>query len=142
MERRWISESPAVWTAVKARIVGRAEPGTFDGRYAEATEGDLIPGEWWRVEEDGRTVGFGWLDVVWGDAEILLATDPAHRRQGVGGFILEHLAAEARERGLCYLYNVIRATHPDPEPVRAFLAKRGFAGSSDGRLLKAVTRDV
>ena len=140
MERRWIHESPAVWTADKARIVGRARQGIFDGQYATFEEGDLIPGEWWRVEEDGRTVGFGWLDVVWGDAEILLATDAPERGHGVGSYVLEHLAAEARERGLNYLYNVIRPTHPEPDALRAWLEKRGFEASEDGRLLRAASR--
>ena len=140
MQRRWIHENPAVWTADKARIVGRAREGIFDGRYAAAKEGDLVPGAWWRVEDDGRTVAFGWMDVVWGDAEILLATDPTERNKGIGSFVLEHLADEAHKRGLNYLYNVIRPTHPEPEAVSAFLIKRGFAPSEDGRLLRSIAR--
>lgn len=140
MERRWIHENPAVWTADKARIVGRAQEGIFDGRYAAAAEGELVPGAWWRVEDDGRTVAFGWMDVVWGDAEILLATDPDRRNQGIGSYVLEHLADEAHKRGLNYLYNVIRPTHPEPEKVKAFLEKRGFSPSNDGRLLRSIAR--
>ncbi len=140
MERRWIHESPAVWTADKARIVGRAREGIFDGRYAAAKEGEVVPGDWWRVEDDGRTVAYGWLDVVWGDAEILLATAPEEREKGIGSYVLEHLADEAHKRGLNYLYNVIRPTHPEPEKITAFLTKRGFVASNDGRLLRAASR--
>jgi ribosomal protein S18 acetylase RimI-like enzyme len=138
MTLRWIPESPAVWDADKARIVGAAPEGIFDTRYAEATEGDLVPGEWWRVEDDGRTVGYGWLDVNWGDAEILLATAPEAQSRGVGSFVLTNLEHEARARGLNYLYNVVRATHPDADRVTAWLKKRSFTASADGRLLRGV----
>ncbi len=136
----WIAESPATWDADKARIVGAAPAGVFDSRYAAASSGEIIPGEWWRVELDDRTVGYGWLDVIWGDAEILLATDVEVRNRGVGTYILGQLEHEARARGLNYLYNVVRATHPDGDAVTAWLVKRGFTPSVDGRLLCAVVR--
>jgi GNAT superfamily N-acetyltransferase len=136
----WMHENPAVWDAGKARLVGRAPKGVFDTRYAQAQEGVIVPGEWWRVEEDGRVLGYGWLDVSWGDAEILLATDPEARGRGVGSFILLNLEAEAYARGLNYLCNVVRETHPQRSEVSAWLARRGFASSDDGRLLRAVVR--
>ena len=138
MSMSWIHESPAEWDGDKARIVGGASPGVFDPRYAEASEGSLVPGEWWRVERDGRTVGYGWLDVNWGDAEILLAVDASERERGVGSYILEQLAREARGRGLNYLYNVVPHGHPDPEPVTAWLTARGFARNDVGELRKQV----
>lgn len=141
MTLRWIQEeSPAKWDAGKARIVGRAPAGVFDSRFAKLTDGALVPAEWWRVEDEGRVVGYGWLDVNWGDAEILLATDPESRKRGVGTFILEHLEAEAFARGLNYLYNTVRATHPDRAALSAWLEKRGFTGSEDGRMLRAVVK--
>ncbi len=137
MTLSWVRESPAAWDEDKRRIVGRAEPGIFDRRYAELEAGAMPPGEWWRVEEDGRVVGYGWLDVVWGDAEILLAAAPDARGRGVGAFILRELEREAHGRGLNYLYNVVRPTHPRREEVSAWLKKRGFQPSEDGSLLKA-----
>jgi ribosomal protein S18 acetylase RimI-like enzyme len=138
MTLRWIYESPAVWDADKARIVGAAPEGVFDTRYAQAKVGDLVPGEWWRVEDGEATVGYGWLDVNWGDAEILLATAPEAQQRGVGSFVLSHLEQEARARGLNYLYNVVRPTHPDADRVTAWLKKRRFEPSADGRLLRGV----
>ena len=79
MALKWIHENPAIWDAGKARIVGRAPKGVFDSRYAKSNVGDLVPGEWWRVEDEGRTIGYGWIDVNWGDAEILLCTEPEAR---------------------------------------------------------------
>lgn len=140
MTLRWIRESPNTWNESKAELVGNAEPGIFDRRYAELSIGEPPPGEWWRVEDDGEIVGYGWMDVVWGDAEILMATRPGVRGKGVGTFIVEHLEAEARERGLNYLYNVVRPTHPNGEALSAWLQKRGFVGSHDGSLLRAVVR--
>lgn len=140
MTLRWIRETPAHWDANKARIVGGAPPGIFDTRYKSCKIGELVPGEWWRVEDDGSVVGYGWLDVVWGDAEILLATDPSAQRKGVGAFILDRLDEEARGRGLNYLYNLVRPTHPRAGELTAWLEKRGFSASEDGRLLRGVKR--
>ncbi len=140
MALSWIAEHPATWDADKRRIVGGAAPGTFDSRYASTPIGQLVPGEWWRVEDGGRTVGYGWMDVNWGDAEILLVTDVEARGRGVGTFILSHLEQEAAARGLNYLTNIVRPTNPDAARVSAWLAARGFAPSEDGRLLRAVVR--
>ena len=138
MNLEWIRESPAKWDRDKTRIIGEAPAGIFDRRYRDLTEGTLLSGEWWRVESEGRVVGYGWLDVVWGDAEILLASDPGARGRGVGGFILDHLEKEARARGLNYVYNVVRPTHPNAGELSAWLEKRGFESSEDGSLVRAV----
>ncbi|MFG0320104.1 MAG: GNAT family N-acetyltransferase [Planctomycetota bacterium JB042] len=140
MALQWIREDPPRWDDAKARLIGDAPAGVFDRRYGACAEGERLPGEWWRVEKDGETVGFGWLDIVWGDAEILLVSDPAARGEGVGTFILEHLEDEARSRGVNYVYNAVRPTHPERREVTAWLRERGFEGADDGSLLRAVAR--
>lgn len=140
MALQWIEDSPAYWDAEKSRLIGRAPAGIFDVRYQRCEAGELLPGTWWRVELDGKIVGFGWLDVIWGDAEILLATDPEARGQGVGSFILEQLETEAYKRGLNYLYNIVRPTHPSRDQVAAWLVSRGFEESDDGSLFRAIAR--
>lgn len=141
-ELTWIHESPARWDAGKARIVGDAPEGIFDTRYATLAGDALVPGEWWRVEEEGETVGYGWLEVSWGDAEILLATAPDKRGQGVGEFILRNLNDEAKARGLNYLTNVVRPTHPEAEALTRWLEARGFGPARDGRHVRAVADPV
>jgi N-acetylglutamate synthase-like GNAT family acetyltransferase len=141
MSLTWIHESPARWDAGKESIVGGAPAGIFAVRGSRP--GDVITGDWWRVEDEGRTVGYGWMDTVWGDGEVLLAVDPAARRRGVGGFILARLDEEASIRGLNYLYNLVRSTHPDREKVTHWFESRGFVADSDGQVLRrrvAVTR--
>lgn len=130
----WIKEGPTRWDEDKQRIVGDAPVGIFDRRYSELTKGDIVPGEWWRVEDGGKVVGYGWLDIVWGDAEILLATAPESQGKGVGSFILGQLEKEARRRGVNYLYNIVRPTHPRRDRVTAWLKERGFEASEDGSL--------
>ena len=120
MSFEWIDEHPPVWDDDKARIVGGAAPGVFD--LGDPKPGDPLPGEWWRVE-----------------AEMLLAVDPPHRGGGVGTFVLDQLEAEAAKRGLNYIYNVVRPTHPDGDRVTAWLCGRGFEPSSDGVLRRRVT---
>lgn len=134
MALTWTAEHPAKWDADKARIIGNEEAGIFDARFSRLEEGDLVPGDWWRVSDDGRTVGYGWMDVVWGDAEITLATEAEARHRGVGSFTLEKLGEEAQAKGFNYLYNTVRQTHPHAAEVSAWLEKRGFQANEDGSL--------
>ncbi|MDH3593059.1 MAG: GNAT family N-acetyltransferase [Planctomycetota bacterium] len=135
MNFEWIHENPSYWDASKQRIIGGAPDGIF--RMDNVREGEVLPGEWWHVERDGKVVGYGWMDQTWGDAEILLAVDEGSRGQGVGTFILDGLEREARSHGLNYLYNVVRETHPDREGISAWLKARRFdAPHGDEGLLK------
>ncbi|MBT8494744.1 MAG: GNAT family N-acetyltransferase [Deltaproteobacteria bacterium] len=142
MAMSWIADSPPTWNDDKQRLVGEATEGIFDRRFQVMKPGDLAPGSWWRVEDDGKVVGYGWLDVVWGDAEILLVTDPDCRGRGVGSFILEHLAKEAESRGLNYLYNTVRPSHPNADALTAWLLEHGFSEASDGSLVRPSAQRV
>jgi len=136
MSDHWIHENPAYWDGSKATIVGGAEPGIFD--LGERAIGDVVPGDWWRLERDGEVVAYGWMDVNWGDAEILLAVAPDARSKGVGTAVLDRLEDEARTRGLNYLYNAVRPNHPDREGVTRWLTARRFAPADDGVLKRSV----
>ena len=136
MALAWIHENPATWDEGKQRIVGRAPKGVFE-HLTDRKAGELVPGDWWRVEKDGHTVGYGWMDVVWGDGEVLLAVDPEARREGVGAFVVEHLVREARAQGLRSIYNTVRPTHPEREAVSRWLRAQGFeAAGEDGEVLR------
>ncbi|RMG96014.1 MAG: N-acetyltransferase [Deltaproteobacteria bacterium] len=131
----WIREEPPVWDDDKERIVGGTPDGTFEGLDFEA--GALVPGDWWRVEQNGKVVGYGWMDTSWGgDAQILLAVAPEARGRGIGTWILDRLEDEARARDLCYIFNTIPPRHPDPEGLAAWLKERGFVPSPHDRLLR------
>ena len=134
MALSWNHENPATWDAGKARIVGGAPAGVFS--LAQRLEGEIVPGEWWRAEQDGEVVGYGWLEHTWGDAEVLLAVAPDRRAAGVGSFILEHLADEAAHLGINYICNVVPEKHPDPEGMARWLEKRGFVRSHEDRSLR------
>jgi GNAT superfamily N-acetyltransferase len=137
MSLRWIHESPPEWDEVKAAILGAAPPGALS--LGDHETGDLLPGEWWRVEDEGSVVGYGWMDCTWGDAEILLAVDSASQGRGVGSFILDKLEVEAAQRGLNYLYNVVPARHPDRDGLARWLRARRFEPSHDDeRLMRRV----
>jgi GNAT superfamily N-acetyltransferase len=134
---QWIHENPARWDDNKAAVLSSA-PGVYRGAQ---NPGGLIAGDWWRVEADGQTVGYGWMDVTWGYAPVLLAVLPAHRKTGVGAFILDRLEDEARARGLAYLFNVIPPDLPDPEAVSSWLCAHRFESSqADGKLLRRQVR--
>lgn len=137
MALTWVRDEQPRWDPDKQRVVGAAPVGVFPLDYAD---GDGLTGEWWAVStDDGTVVGYGWLDSMWGDAEILLAVDPAAQHRGVGSFILEQLEQEAASRGLNYVYNVVRPTHPERERVHDWLAIRGYRGDDrDAALRKHV----
>ena len=134
----WSRESPAIWNGDRQRIIGGAPAGVFT--LGPFKTGDVVPGDWWRVEADGRVVGYGWMDQSWGDAEVLLAVDPARRAAGIGTFILDRLEDEAATRGINYLYNVVPDAHPDRAGLTRWLQARGFVASHEGGLLKRAVR--
>jgi N-acetylglutamate synthase-like GNAT family acetyltransferase len=137
MTRRWIHESPAQWDEGKEAVLGRAPAGALELEPLRRSE--VLPGDWWRVEEDGRAVAYGFMDAVWGDAEILVAVSPQDQGRGLGGYVLERLQEEARARGLRYLYNVVRPTHPRAAEVTRWLESRGFKPSEEGGILRRRT---
>jgi ribosomal protein S18 acetylase RimI-like enzyme len=132
----WVHEQAPVWDADKARAVGGAPPGVFE--FADLQPGDPLAGEWWRVEDDGQAVAYGWMDVVWGDAEMLLAVESSLQGQEVGTFVVDHVEEEAAKRGLRYIRNVVRPTHPDGERLTTWLRARGFEPAADGALRRKV----
>jgi GNAT superfamily N-acetyltransferase len=136
MDLTWIREDPPVWDADKMRVIGGAPEGAF---VLPFEDGQSLPGEWWSARTaDGAVVGYGRLDTTWGgDAEILLAVDPAHQRQGAGSFILARLEEEADARGINYVHNTIRE-HDERDLVHDWLVVRGFRGPSDQVLRKRV----
>src|SRR4051812_23699221 len=126
MELGWERESVPRWDADKQRIVGGAPSGLFATLRA-LPDGAPLPGDWWRVTDGPRAVAFAWMDVTWGDAEILVAVDPTTHRRGIGTFAMDRLDREAGARGLRYLYNVVPPAHPDPAELTSWLERRGFA---------------
>jgi N-acetylglutamate synthase-like GNAT family acetyltransferase len=133
---RWVHEDDPRWDDDRERVFAGVPDGVF--RTAERSRGERLSSDWWRVERDGRVVGYGWLDDVWGDAEILLAVADPDRGSGVGAFALRHLEEEAAARGLNYVLNVVRDTHPDRAAVTRWFEGHGFAPAEDGRLRKRV----
>ncbi len=126
---RWDEDKQALFDATALASVGMPAPA------ADAAIAD----EWWQVrDESGATVGYGWLDSEWGDAQISFLVAPAARGRGVGEFILERLDAEARARGLNYIYNVVPPTHPDPAWMTHWLTLHGFFPSARGDLRRQV----
>ena len=139
----WVKDDDPRWDADRERVFATVPDGVF--RAEARTPGERLSSDWWRVEDGGRVVGYGWLDDVWGDAEILLAVEEGARGTGAGAFALARLEEEAAARGLNYVLNVVRDTHPDRTAVTEWFLAHGFTGTEDGRLRKRVgdaTRDI
>jgi N-acetylglutamate synthase-like GNAT family acetyltransferase len=139
----WVKDDDPRWDPDRERVFATVPEGVF--RAESRTPGERLSSDWWRVEDGERVVGYGWLDDVWGDAEILLAVEAGARGTGAGAFALARLEDEAAGRGLNYVVNVVRDTHPDREAVTAWFLAHGFTGTDDGRLRKRVggrTEDI
>jgi N-acetylglutamate synthase-like GNAT family acetyltransferase len=136
MALRWVHDDDPRWDDDRRRVFASVPQGVL--RTEERSPGEPLSSDWWRVERDGRVVGYGWLDDVWGDAEVLLAVDAGERGSGVGSFVMAHLEQEAAARGLNYVVNVVRQSHPARDAVTAWLQGRGFSAAEDGRLRKRV----
>jgi ribosomal protein S18 acetylase RimI-like enzyme len=133
---QWVKDDDPRWDADRQRVFATVPEGVF--ATGRRVDGEPLTSDWWRVLDGDRVVGYGWLDDVWGDAEILLAVEAGARGSGVGAFALAHLEEEAAARGLNYVVNVVRDTHPQREQVSAWFRARGFTGTEDGRLRKQV----
>jgi len=137
MSLSWKHESPAHWDQDKARVVGGAPKGVFKDSESKYNLGQMVPGEWWQVTSpEGQVIGYGWMDIVWGDGEILLAVAPDAQGAGVGAWILERLSEEAAARGLRYIYNMVLPTHPERAAVTAWLTLQGFGVDNSGERLQ------
>jgi len=136
MALTWNREPAPTWDEAKQRVLGSL-PGEALG-LAEVKPGQRLADEWWRVDDGGHVVGFGRLDDTWGDAEILVAVEPDSQGKGIGAFILEQLEAEASQRGLNYLYNVVSSDHPDYDEVRRWFLGHGFSPGTDEELRKQI----
>jgi N-acetylglutamate synthase-like GNAT family acetyltransferase len=135
---QWVHEDDPRWDADRERVFATVPDDVFP--TVARRPGERLSSDWWRVERDGRIVGYGWLDDVWGDAEILLAVEEPARGSGVGAFVVDRLEEEAAARGLNYVLNVVRETHPERAAVAAWFQRHGFAATEDGRLRKHVGR--
>ena len=137
-ELHWVREDAPRWDAGEAADLRRRRSWPASGSPSPAADAPVAD-EWWRVTDDaGTTVGYGWLDSEWGDAQISFLVVPELRGAGVGDFIVRRLEREAAARGLNYIYNVVPAGHPDPAWMTTWLTTHGFAGSADGTLRRRV----
>lgn len=139
MKLYWQQEANPIWDADKARIIG-ATPATLFPSLRSLERGAALANQWGHVLMDGAIVAYGWMDVTWGEAEVLLAVDTAACRQGIGTFILDRLDEAASSAGVRYLTNVVPPSHPDPEGLTSWLVRRGFSVVGEGGILRRPVR--
>lgn len=140
MGLHWIREQDPRWDEDKSAAFGATG---FGARaFGPPEPGDALGDQWWRVLDgdgaDERVVGFGRLDSMWGDAEILVGVVPGYRRRGLGGWILRQLEREASAEGLNYLYNTVERGRPDADGVAGWLAASGFVEGIEGEWRKRI----
>lgn len=76
------------------------------------------------VDGEGRTVGYVGLMYVLDEGYISnVAVAPVHRREGIGGMLLDTLRERAKEKGLAFLTLEVRQTN---EPAKSLYKKHGY----------------
>ena len=76
------------------------------------------------VDGEGRTVGYVGLMYVLDEGYISnVAVAHAHRREGIGGMLLDTLRERAEEKGLAFLTLEVRQTN---EPAKSLYKKHGY----------------
>ncbi len=76
------------------------------------------------VDGEGRTVGYVGLMYVLDEGYISnVAVAPAHRREGIGGMLLDTLRERAEEKGLAFLTLEVRQTN---EAAKSLYKKHGY----------------
>ncbi len=128
----WVHEPDARWDEDKRRIFSAIDELIF--AWPDSPEGSALAGSWWRLELDGAAVGYGWMSLVWGEAEIQGVIDPIARTLGLGEEMLHQLILEAGDRGATRVFTTLREEHPRRERVAQWLASRGFE-ERGGRLV-------
>lgn len=103
------------------------EGASFTVPWSEATFRDLLANEEARalvVEREGSVGGYAVFWRVGGEAELGdLAVDVSCRRRGIGGRLLEHAEAAAREAGAGSLFLEVRESN---EAARALYRAAGY----------------
>ena len=81
----------------------------------------------WTVRDGGEVVGIGALKALPdGSGELKsMRTHPDHLRRGVAAFLLDHVIAEARTRGLSRL-SLETGSGPAFDPALSLYRRRGF----------------
>ena len=135
---RWVKDDDPRWDADRERVFATVPDGVFRPSCPAAAASGC-PATGGGSEAGRRVVGYGWLDDVWGDAEILLAVEDGARGTGAGAFALARLE-DGGGRARTELRGQRGPRHPS-RPRRSHRAgswRRGFAGTDDGRLRKQV----
>lgn len=96
--------------------IGGADPGTyFDGTYLNHPQLAAT----WIAEQDGMVIGLTGMLIDGDEAEIEpVVVSAAHRSQGIGGQLIEHVIAEAKARGLGSIK--IRPVARNADAIRCF----------------------
>jgi ribosomal-protein-alanine N-acetyltransferase len=124
-------------SAADIAAVERVMADAFDPQFGEAwTRSQCLgilgmPGVWLTLARfDGAVAGFALARAIIDEAELLLiATDPQHRRKGVGTALLRSVIADARGRGVTRLHLEVRAGNAATALYRA----QGFAKVGERR---------
>ena len=139
----WVKDDDPRWDADRERVFATVGPGVFPGRAASRGSGCPVTGGGSRTTAgSSATAGSTTSGAT---RRSCSRSRRAARGTGAGAFALARLEEEAAARGLNYVVNVVRDTHPDRDAVTAWFLAHGFTGTDDGRLRKQVgdrARDI
>lgn len=119
----WIKEEEPVWDSDKEDIIDCAPQGSFNmGPKSNGT----ISGDWWKLVENKRVIGYGWISMISGDAELLIAVRKSEQHKGYGNIILENLEMEASKLKHNKVVAIIQSENINAVNIIYWLDRKGF----------------
>lgn len=126
----WIKEEKPLWDRNKIKIIG-SNIGCFV--ISDIQEGDKLEGKWFKLTDKyGQIVGYGWIDIIGGEAEISVAVDKKYKGNGYGTQIINNLYTEIKKLGFDEVIAVVREENSNAEDVIRWVYKNGYIAEWPG----------
>lgn len=122
---QFIQDTEAKWNDEKKVIFDEVESGTFD--FYEVALNAPLPFEWWKIIDDnGITMGFGWINFEENDFEISFVVKNEFRKNSVGSIIVKELEELAIQRGVSHVLAIVKSSNPNSSKMIKWLYERDY----------------
>jgi ribosomal protein S18 acetylase RimI-like enzyme len=132
----WIQEQPALWDETKQNILG-ANKGAFDIEHTQV--GGELDGVWFKLIDNNEIIGYGWIDLAYGNPEISIAVDSHKRFSGYGNTILRNLEEKALALGFSEVECIVRRKNADAINAIKWFHRNGFVPDWPGQEISIQT---
>ena len=127
-----IKEDNPIWNLEKNRIFTSIDQGTFEYNLKELGLGIALEHEWWKLVENKKVLGFGWINYTNDDFEISFVVYDDYTGKGLGSFIINELEKLGESKGYRKILAIVKETNPNSEKIIEYLYRKGYSFYIDG----------